>query len=106
MKIESFDKNLQEKSTMFKALAHPARLAILKYLASIKTCITGDIDMEIPLSRTTVSQHLKELRDASLIKGTTEGAKRKYCLNPERIKQLRAMFDELMIDIDTGESNC
>lgn len=106
MKIESFDKNLQEKSTMFKALAHPARLAILKYLASIKTCITGDIDMEIPLSRTTVSQHLKELRDASLIKGTTEGAKRKYCLNPERIKQLRAMFDELMIDTDTGESNC
>lgn len=106
MKIESFDKNLQEKSTMFKALAHPARLAILKYLASIKTCITGDIAMEIPLSRTTVSQHLKELRDASLIKGTTEGAKRKYCLNPERIKQLRAMFDELMIDIDTGESNC
>ncbi len=106
MKIESFDKNLQEKSTMFKALAHPARLAILKYLASIKTCITGDIAMEIPLSRTTVSQHLKELRDASLIKGTTEGAKRKYCLNPERIKQLRAMFDELMIDTDTGESNC
>lgn len=106
MKMDSFDETLREKSTLFKALAHPARLAILKYLAEIKTCITGDIAGEIPLSRTTVTQHLKELRDAGLIKGTIEGARRKYCLNPERIKQLREMFDELMNEIDTKEPYC
>jgi DNA-binding transcriptional ArsR family regulator len=66
-KIELFTAEYQKRSELFKALAHPARLAILKYLADTKTCITGDIADELPLSRTTVNQHLKELKDAGLI---------------------------------------
>lgn len=104
--MEAFDDDLKKKAALFKALANPARLAVLQYLARIKTCITGDIAEELPLSRTTVNQHLKELRDAGLIKGTIEGAKRKYCLNAEEIKNLRRAFDELMEAIDTGVTHC
>jgi len=64
-KIELFTTEFQKSSELFKALAHPARLAILKYLANTKTCITGDIADELPLSRTTVNQHLKELKEMS-----------------------------------------
>jgi len=104
--METFDQDLRVRAAMFKALAHPARLAVLQYLAGIKTCITGDIAEELPLSRTTVNQHLKELRDVGLIKGTVEGARRKYCLNPDQIRRLRQEFDALMDVIDTGVSHC
>jgi ArsR family transcriptional regulator, arsenate/arsenite/antimonite-responsive transcriptional repressor len=69
------------RARLFKALAHPARLAILQYLAEIQTCITGDIADELPLSRTTVNQHLKELRDVGLIKRYS--GRRKNQLLPE-----------------------
>ena len=62
-KKSGFDKALVQRAKLYKALAHPARLAILTYLAEIKICITGDIAEEIPLSRTTVNQHLRELRN-------------------------------------------
>ena len=64
-----------------KALAHPARIAILKLLASKRTCICGDIVDELPLSQSTVSQHLKELKEAGLIKGEIEGVKVCYCID-------------------------
>ncbi len=104
--MESFAEDLKKKSVLFKALAHPARLAILLYLARIKTCITGDIAEELPLSRTTVNQHLKELRDAGLIKGTIDGVRKNYCLNPVEISRMRSILDEVMQKIDTGESHC
>lgn len=87
-KTELFDTDLQYASTLFKALSHPARLAILQYLSETKVCITGDICEELPLSRTTVNQHLKELKEAGLIKGEIDGVKVNYCLNIEKIKQL------------------
>ncbi len=68
-KPQVFDKELQELATFAKVISHPARLAILKYLAETKTCISGDISDQLPLSRTTVSQHLKELRELGLIHG-------------------------------------
>jgi DNA-binding transcriptional ArsR family regulator len=74
-KKELFTKDLQESSAFFKALGHPARLAILQYLAETKVCMTGDISDELPLSRTTVNQHLKELKDLNLISGEISGAK-------------------------------
>ena len=64
-----------------KALAHPARVAILQLLLKQSTCICGDIVDELPLSQSTVSQHLRELKDAGLIKGEVEGAKVCYCIN-------------------------
>jgi DNA-binding transcriptional ArsR family regulator len=103
-KTDLFDPKLNTAAVLFKALAHPARLAILQYLAETKVCITGDISDELPLSRTTVNQHLTELKKAGLIQGTVDGAKVNYCLNPNKIKEMidvvTAFFKE--IDIDPG----
>ncbi len=87
-KSELFDSKLKDTSALFKALSHPARLAILKYLAETNVCITGDICVELPLSRTTVNQHLTELKKAGLIQGTVDGTKVNYCLNPRKVKEL------------------
>jgi ArsR family transcriptional regulator, arsenate/arsenite/antimonite-responsive transcriptional repressor len=103
-KSELFSPELQSCSTMFKALAHPARLAILKYLAETKTCITGDIADEIPLGRTTVNQHLKELKDAGLIQGTTEGATTCYCLSPGNICELKKLVEKFISEINVPEA--
>lgn len=103
-KTDLFDPKLNATAVLFKALAHPARLAILSYLAEARVCITGDISDELPLSRTTVNQHLKELKNAGLIQGTVDGAKVNYCLNPAKIKELgkvaNCFFKE--IDVDGG----
>jgi predicted transcriptional regulator len=99
-KSELFSPELQKCSTLFKALAHPARLAILKYLADTKTCITGDLADELPLGRTTVNQHLKELKDAGLIQGTTEGVKTCYCLNVRNVCELKKMAEKFLNDIN------
>ncbi len=105
-KETSFDEALIQQARLFKALAHPARLAILKYLAEIQTCITGDIAEELPLSRTTVNQHLKELKDAGLILGTVDGVKTNYCLNAKAIELLRKKTDEFLSKIDVKKTFC
>lgn len=99
-KQELFSKQLQDCAELYKALGHPARLAILKYLAEAKTCITGDLAEELPLGRTTVNQHLKELKDAGLITGTTEGVKTCYCLNVEKIRELKKVSENFMNEIN------
>ncbi len=90
---------------LFKALAHPARLAILTYLAETKTCITGDISDELPLSRTTVNQHLTELKKAGLIQGTVDGVKVNYCLNPLKIKTLVRLANDFFKEINLETEN-
>jgi len=101
-KTELFSADLQMIAEYYKALAHPARLAILKYLADTKTCITGDIADELPLSRTTVNQHLKELKDAGLIVGTTEGVKTCYCLNKENFEDLKKSSEIFLNEINVS----
>lgn len=101
-KNPTFDEELKQRARLFKALAHPARLAILEYLAEIKTCITGDIAEELPLSRTTVNQHLKELKKADLIKGTVEGVKTNYCLNEKALHELRVEVNDFLNKMDTN----
>ena len=104
-KNELFDKHEQQCAVLFKALAHPARIQILKHLGEMKMCISGDISKELPLGRTTVNQHLKELKNAGLIKGTVAGAKTNYCLNPDKVTALREAMEKLLeaIDIDADE---
>jgi len=102
-KTDLFDSKLNSTAVLFKALAHPARLAILQYLAETKVCITGDISDELPLSRTTVNQHLKELRNVGLIQGHVEGVKVNYCLNPPRIKELINLASGFFGEIGTGK---
>ena len=98
-KIELFEENLQTKANLFKALAHPARLQILQFLAHTKTCISGDISDELPLSRTTVNQHLNELKEAGLIKGHVEGVKMKYCLDSEKVKEMNVLLSGFLDEI-------
>ncbi|MEI7663991.1 MAG: metalloregulator ArsR/SmtB family transcription factor [Bacteroidota bacterium] len=103
-KTNLFDSDLKSAAVLFKALAHPARLAILRYLAEARVCITGDISDELPLSRTTVNQHLKELKNAGLIQGTVDGVKVNYCLNPSTIRELEraanCLFREIGVEND------
>jgi len=78
-----------------KALSHPARIAILKYLAEQNTCICGEIVSILPLAQSTVSQHLKELKKAGLIAGEVEGPRSCYCINRERFIEMMELFDKL-----------
>jgi ArsR family transcriptional regulator, arsenate/arsenite/antimonite-responsive transcriptional repressor len=100
-KTDLFDSKLNSAAVLFKALAHPARLAILQYLAETKVCITGDISDELPLSRTTVNQHLKELKNVGLIQGQVDGVKVNYCLDNrkvcEALKSINDFFDKINI---------
>lgn len=90
---EKFDEQLQDLAWFAKILSHPARLAILKYLSSSKTCLSKDISTNLPLGCTTVSQHLKELKNSGMIKSQTEGLKINYCLNPNEIKRNLDIFE-------------
>lgn len=106
-KTELFEEALQDKANLFKALAHPARLQILQFLAATENCISGDISDELPLSRTTVNQHLTELKDAGLIKGHIEGVKMKYCLDGEKVKEMKNLLVSFLDDIQmSGDFTC
>ena len=102
-KTELFDRELQECAELFKAVAHPARIAILKYLADTQTCITGDISGELPLSRSTVNQHLAELKKAGLIQGVIEGINTKYCLDQETIQLFRKVTTEFFNQLEFSD---
>lgn len=80
-KKEAFTQKEQDLAEFAKALAHPARIAILKVLAQHNECICGEIVDVLPLAQSTVSQHLKELKNAGLINGTVDGPRSCYCIN-------------------------
>lgn len=105
-KTELFDKELKEQAALFKALAHPARLQILQYLSEINSCITGDLSEVIPLGRTTVNQHIKELKSAGLIKGHISGVKTNYCLNPEKIHELKEIIQHFADGLNCQPNSC
>lgn len=101
-----FDDNLQELARFGKAISHPARLAILQYLAQTESCISGDISDQLPLSRTTVSQHLKELRDLGLIHGEIDGLKINYCLCSTDINKYLDLFENFFGTIKNAKVSC
>lgn len=106
-KLELFEQELIDGAKLFKALGHPARLAILRYLAETKSCISGDISEELPLSRTTVNQHLKELKDLELIRGEIDGVKTNYCLNNKNLRKLKETLESFLINIGCcDDSSC
>ncbi len=101
---KSFEFNTKENklAKWGKALSHPARIAILKLLAQKQTCICGDIVDELPLSQSTVSQHLKELKEAGLITGEIEGAKVCYCIDQKTWKTAQAELNKLFDSFKGG----
>lgn len=105
-KTELFDAGLSRQANLFKALSHPARLQILLFLAKANTCISGDISDDLPLSRTTVNQHLKELKRAGLVHGTVEGVKTNYCLNPEGIALLDGLLSDFVGSLKQTTISC
>jgi DNA-binding transcriptional ArsR family regulator len=106
IKKEAFSIELQELAKFAKVISHPARLAILQYLAETKTCISGDISNFLPLSRTTVSQHLKELRDLGLIHGEIDGLKVNYCLCCTSIDKYLNMLGSFFEPIKNVNIDC
>ena len=92
-KKEAFGQEEQELAALAKALAHPARIAILKELARRQTCICGEIVEVLPLAQSTVSQHLKELQLAGLVQGTVEGVKSCYCINRATFQRFEKMLE-------------
>ena len=95
-----------EKLARFaKAMGHPTRIEILRFLASLDSCYFGDIHNELPISKATVSQHLKELKDAGLIQGEIETPKVKYCINRENWEKAQSYF-ELFFSLEQGKKDC
>lgn len=105
-KSQKFENNLQELSVFAKAISHPARLAILEYLSKTPGCISGDISDYLPLSRTTVSQHLKALRDVGLIHGEIDGLRINYCLCTSSIQKYLETFEAFFEPVRTSEIHC
>lgn len=89
-----------------KAMAHPARIAILTFLSKRQTCVCGDIVDELPLSQSTVSQHLKELKEAGLITGEIEGTKVCYCIDEKEWKAAQASLNQLFENYKSGNKCC
>lgn len=89
-----------------KALAHPARVAILEILAESNMCICGDITERLPLAQSTVSQHLKALKTAGIITGNIDGVRTCYCLDYESIDELRSMMGSLLNKLGESSSYC
>ena len=105
-KTEHFTDKQNAIATLAKALGHPARVAIMEYLMKVDTCICGDIVNELPLAQPTVSQHLKELKNAGLIKGDIDGNSICYCIDEAAIDKLQSYFANISTRLEMKKSNC
>lgn len=108
-KTEGFSAHQNELGIVAKALGHPARIAIIEYLLKVESCICGDIVNELPLAQPTISQHLKELKNAGLIKGNFEGNSICYCINEIGFEKIIDLFQKITINGEKRKnitSNC
>ncbi|HOZ86878.1 MAG TPA: metalloregulator ArsR/SmtB family transcription factor [Bacteroidia bacterium] len=105
-KTEEFTVKDNKIAKYAKALAHPARVAILQMLIKKQSCICGDIVEELPLSQSTVSQHLKELKEAGLIKGDIDGAKVCYCIDEAEWEIARTYLESLFVAYSNKTKCC
>jgi DNA-binding transcriptional ArsR family regulator len=106
-KSEIFTDKQNRLASMMKALAHPARIAIIQYLIKTNACINGQLVEELGLAQPTISQHLKELKNAGLIQGTIEGTSVCYCIDPKTWAQYQKEIGALFATYKGGENcNC
>ncbi len=97
MAVETSITEKQQKAARYaKAMGHPIRMYVLNLLSSQSCCYSGDLSDELPIAKSTLSQHLKELKDAGLIKGEIEAPRIKYCINKENWKEAQILFKEFM----------
>ncbi len=105
-KKEEFSQKEQDLAAFAKALSHPARIAILKVLAQRNECICGEIVEILPLAQSTVSQHLKELKNAGLIDGTVDGPRSCYCINWKTFEKFNSDFTSLFAKLKETNAKC
>lgn len=105
-KTSVFSESQNNLAMTFKALSHPARIAIIEHLLKVKSCICGDIVNELPLAQATVSQHLKELKNAGIIKGNIEGNSICYCINPDKITFIKEYVNNIYQSIVKHKNHC
>jgi len=105
-KTDHFTDKQNAIATLAKALGHPARVAIIDYLLKVDACICGDIVNELPLAQPTVSQHLKELKNAGIIKGEIEGNTICYCLDKNSIDKLQSYFANISTQLEKKKNAC
>ena len=105
-KTDHFTDKQNAIATLAKAIGHPARVAIIEYLMKVDSCICGDIVNELPLAQPTVSQHLKELKNAGLIKGNIEGNAICYCIDEKSINKLQNYFANISAKLTKKKDNC
>jgi predicted transcriptional regulator len=105
-KTEAFTNRQNEFAAYAKALAHPARIAILEHLIQENVCICGDLVEVLPLAQATVSQHLAELKKAGLIQGTITGTSMCYCLDKAAWEKCISVFDSLIQKVKTATHCC
>jgi DNA-binding transcriptional ArsR family regulator len=101
-KTEIFTNEQNHLAVLLKAMAHPARIAILQQIINANACICGDLSSELGLAQPTISQHLKELKNAGLIKGTIDGASVCYCIDPANWSELK---EQLTLFLNSAELN-
>lgn len=104
-KSEVYTDYQNEFARYTKALAHPARIAIIQFLMRRNTCVCGDIVGELGLAQSTISQHLKELKKLEIIQGTIDGTSVCYCLNPIKIKEIQQLFNSFF-ETAYNNGNC
>ena len=102
-KVDIYSNEINEIAVIAKVFSHPARVAILQYISTQEACICNDIVDEIGLAQATISQHLKVINDAGLLKGTFEGKSLCYCLNIDRFQELQTLFNSFF---NQTKSNC
>lgn len=106
-KAKLFDPSQKRAAELMKALGHPARIAIIELLAERETCICGDITDALPLAQSTVSQHLKALKKAGVIKGEIDGVRTCYCLDEEGIAEMEDLLAPLLTNLTSAtQKNC
>lgn len=105
-KTNLFTADQNELAKVAKALAHPARVAILQYLLKTNTCINGDLVQELGLAQATISQHLRELKDIGIIQGTIEGVSVCYCIDPSKWAEVQGLFHSLFDQYANPSTNC
>ena len=105
-KIEEFSLKHNKVAAMLKAMGHPARVAIVEYLLRRDSCVCGDIVDQLPLAQATVSQHLKALKEATIIQGTVEGTSVCYCIVEKAMQFLKSYFQVLNERMDNQKGKC
>jgi len=105
-KKEEFTQKEQDLANFAKAMSHPARIAILKVLAQKNECICGEIVEVLPLAQSTVSQHLKELKNAGLITGETDGPRSCYCIDWKAFEKFNSDFNSLFQKLKEQNAKC